>query len=161
MRNYLMGRLLLLVVVMSMTASCADLATDKPVPEIVKTWTSSELYNKVIEAGLGSASMMWRDYQYREATRESVEAFIEWDDTDQLRRTGFFDCDDFALIFDANIHKWCSGIAAGQIYYQKENGARHAVNIIFMDGDFFLLDPETDKLINPIERYGMIYWFLF
>ena len=145
-------------IVMSANCTVYDVEVAPPC-EVVKTWTSSELYNKVIEAGLGSASMMWRDYEYREATRESIEAFIKWDDTDQLRRTGFFDCDDFALIFDANIHKWCPGIAAGQIYYQ--NGARHAVNIIFMDGDFFLLDPEKDKMINPIERYGMIYWFLF
>jgi len=139
--------------------------TSIPTPTVVRVWEAGEagLYPLVIEAGLGTQRMVWRDMQYREASRESIEEFIKWDITDRLRRTSLFDCDDFTLLFDANIHKWCAGIAVGQIGYLRADGKKHALNIIFMDGKFWLFEPQTDRLWEASFEVldGMVLWFLF
>jgi len=152
---------LLVEVTLPSCVPLADASTDAPTPSVVMIWEVGEagLYPLAIEAGLGCPRMVWRDMEYREASRKSIEELSSGTQTDKLRRTRFFDCDDFALIFDANIHKWCAGIAAGQVCYIRSDGVKHAVNIIVMDGKFWLFEARTDKLFEVLE--GEVCWFLF
>ena len=155
-------RWLLLVLVLVMSTNCTIYDVEvAPLYEVVKTWAAvdSGLYDKAIEAGLGCRRMIWRDDVYKEASRSSIEAFIEWDKTDRIGATKDYDCDDFALAFDASIHKWCPGIAAGQIGFVQENGEKHAVNIIFMDGKFWCLEPQTDEFFELAGEETC--WFVF
>ena len=66
-----------------------------------------------------------------------------------------FDCNRFSLSFQSfaqisyyNNSGEAQSIAVGEIYYVRDNGGPHAINIIVTPTDFLFIEPQSGEILN-------------
>lgn len=118
-------------------------------PNIIGEVNSNVLYKKAKE--LGAQNVLLADEKYKLTDVASMKRFLELDDTDKPKYVPiWFDCDDFSFRLMGQFHtgKWAS-LAFGIAWSNT-----HAFNIFFDGNKFWIIEPQTDQIIDAASASG-------
>jgi len=93
--------------------------------------------------------------RYYLVDKDRFEYWLNSDFTNYKKYTKeFFDCAHFAFQLLSEANKWCPGIALFWVSVTREDGSKHAMNLLIdKKGDTWLIEPQNDI----IERFNAKY----
>lgn len=82
-------------------------------------------------------------------------------------RTNGRDCDKFASLyrvdaqacFDVSLPN-AEGFAVGELYYTRDTGVKHAINLIYTDGTISYIEPQTCAFVTLSDSELRSVWFV-
>jgi len=128
--------------------------------EIQKELASDNFVKQVLE-GICCKNKGYTIYltqeRYYLVDLDRFERWLKSDFTDSKQYINeFFDCSHFAFQLLVSANNWCPGIALFWISITKEDGTKHAMNLLIdKHGDAWLVEPQTDEIKKFDRRWGV------
>jgi len=128
---------------------------DMPTPHNLTPVVLSEIITS-IQAYYPRVPLYISDQQYQTTTKESLQEFLNYDDTDTYEFSKYImDCDDFSFKLLGNMsNPYWGAVPLGIMWVNKSHEIPHALNF-FIDKDLklWMVEPQQDRIYEPDEDW--------